>query len=146
MPVALDRRSEHYLAFLEAFACGFHPTQMELHRWLLLPVLTASPGELRDGLGQGHICRAIDRAHPAGPLNPGNVTQALKSAASLQAKLGTKPIVLEYERSSRSLVVVDPDFPVWLDVQDRGRLLAGLGLPAPEPARVGARRSGAVRG
>lgn len=68
---------------------------------------------------------------PAHEINPGNVTQALKSTASLQVKLGIKPIILDYDQSTRRLNVVDRGFLIWLGHQDRDRLLEAAGLPDP---------------
>ena len=46
-----------------------------------------------------------------GEINPGNITQALKSMASLQVKLGITPIILDYDQSTRKLNIVDRGFP-----------------------------------
>jgi len=105
-------------------------TALEMYRWLLLPVLQASPVELETGLTYGHISKVISAGHPAGKLNPGNVTQALQSTASLQvSKLRIKPIILDYDQSRRRLNVVDRGFLIWVGYQDTDSLMAAAGLP-----------------
>lgn len=127
----VDKQSARYNTFLQNFAGGFQETQLEMYRWLLLPVLIATPSELEEGLTYGHIRRTINVSHPTGEVNPGNITQALKSTASLQVKLGIKPIILDYDQSTRRLNVVDRGFLIWLGHQNRGDLLADADLPDP---------------
>lgn len=75
----------------------------------------------------------IQFVHPEkADLNPGNLTQALSSAASLKVKKDIKPIVLDYDHTRRRLHVVDRGFLIWLANQDRGELLDGVGLPRAE--------------
>ena len=74
----------------------------------------------------------ISANHPRGEINPGNVTQALQSTASLQvSKMKIKPIILDYDQSKRRLTVVDRGFLPWLGHQDRSELLVAAGLPEP---------------
>jgi hypothetical protein len=127
----VDQQSARYNTFLQNFAGGFQETQLEMYRWLLLPVLTATPSELEAGLTYGDIRRLINAHHSTGEVNPGNITQALKSTASLQVRLGIKPIILDYDQSTRRLNVVDRGFLIWLGHQDRAELLAEAGLPEP---------------
>ena len=48
-------------------------------------------------------------------LNPGNITQALQSTASLQVKKDIKPIILDYDQTNVRLNVVDKSFfLIWL--------------------------------
>lgn len=131
----VDKQSGRYRAFLQNFAEGFQETQLEMYRWLLLPVLIATPEELETGLSLGHIRRIIDENHPTGEVNAGNITQALKSTASLQVKVGIKPIILDYDQSTRRLKVVDRGFLIWLGHQDGAELLAEAQLPNPRDVR-----------
>jgi hypothetical protein len=129
----VDTQSARYNSFIQNFADGFMETALEMYRWLLLPVLEAKPKDLEAGLSYGHISREISANHPAGKINPGNVTQALQSTASLQvSKLGIKPIILDYDQSTRKLNVVDRGFLIWVGHQDKRELLAAAGLPASE--------------
>lgn len=135
----VDSQSARYNSFIQNFADGFQETELEMYRWLLLPVLHASPEELESGLTYGNIRRMISANHPKrtvttrnpeGEINPGNVTQALLSTASLQvSKMRIKPIILDYDQSRRRLNVVDRGFLIWLGHQDKTELLAAAGLP-----------------
>jgi hypothetical protein len=127
----VDEQSASYHSFLVNFADGFVTTELEMYRWLLYPILSASVDGLEQGLSYSHINNVLKGVHPRGEdLNPGNVTQALKSTASLQVgKMNIKPIILDYDQSSRRLGVVDRGFLVWLQYQDKNLLLDELGLP-----------------
>lgn len=127
----VDQQSARYNTFLDNFAGGFQETALEVYRWLLLPVLSATPEQLEGRLRLQDIRKQISAHHPLGEINSGNVTQALKSAATLQVKLGISPIVLDYDQSTRRLNVVDRGFLIWLSHQDRGELLEAAGLPIP---------------
>jgi hypothetical protein len=128
-------QSARYSSFIQNFAEGFQETELEMYRWLLLPVLTASPADLEAGLPYSHIRKTISASHPKGEINPGNVTQALQSTASLQvSRMKIKPIILDYDQSKRRLTVVDRGFLPWLGHQDRAELLDLAGLPAPTPS------------
>jgi hypothetical protein len=130
----VDEQSARYTAFLTRFAAGFMETELEMYKWLLYPVLRATPDGLERGLSLTDINRTLRRVHPRGDdLNPGNVTQALKSAASLQVQLGIKPLVLDYHESARRLSVVDRGFLIWVSYQDASELRAMVGLPQDEP-------------
>jgi hypothetical protein len=131
----VDKQSARYNTFLQNFAGGFQETLYEMHRWNLLPVLLATPAELEEGITYGHIRRTINASHPEGEVNPGNIIQALKSTASLQVKLGIKPIILDYDQSTRRLNVVDRGFLIWLGHQNRAHILADAELPDPRIER-----------
>lgn len=123
-------QSARYNAFLSGFAEGFMETSLEMYRCLLLPVILSEPVELERGVAYPEIRRTIDKYHPNGPINPGNLTQALKSTASLQSKLGLKPLVIDYNQSRRRLDIVDRSFLIWLQHQATDELLLICGLPA----------------
>lgn len=127
----VNQQNGRYMSFLTEFARGFQDTDLEMYRWLLYPVLTAHPSELRDGLSYRFIKDRIKSRHPRGAeLNPGNLTQALQNAAALQIKKGVKPLVFDYDETNLKLSVVDRGFPIWLRYQHQTQLLADLGLPS----------------
>ena len=129
----VDTQSARYSSFIQNFADGFQETELEMYRWLLLPVLVASPQDLESGLTYTQIRKLISAHHPKGEINPGNVTQALQSTASLQvSKMKIKPIILDFDQSKRRLTVVDRGFLPWLGHQDRSELLELAGLPKPQ--------------
>jgi len=131
----VDQQSARYNSFLQKFAQGFQETSLQMYRWLLLPILIATPEELEEGLTYAHIRRTIDANHPTGAVNAGNITQALKSTASLQVQHGITPIILDYDQSTRRLQVVDRGFLIWLGHQDRGALLAEAEVPDPRDSQ-----------
>jgi hypothetical protein len=134
----VDEQSARYNAFISRFASGFMATELEMYRWLLYPVLHATPVELERGISLTDINRTLRQVHPRGEeLNPGNVTQALKSAASLQVQLGIKPLILDYHQSARRLSVVDRGFLIWVSYQDKDDLLETAGLPTGEAEAKG---------
>ena len=127
---AVDQHTGRYNAFLHGFAEGFQGTALEMHKWLLYPILCASSSQLTAGLRQKEIRETLQRVHSQkAELNPGNVTQALQSCASLQVKKGVKPIVLDYDETNLRLRVVDRAFLIWLENQDRNDLLDSIGVP-----------------
>jgi len=126
---AVDAHSARYNDFIFNFANGFQKTELEMYRWLLWPVLNADVTDLERGLRYGDLRLTINDHHPRTPINPGNITQALSSTASLQVKLDVKPIILDYNQTSRLLNVVDRSFLIWIQHQDRKDLLALAELP-----------------
>lgn len=89
----VNQQTGRYNAFITLFASGFQETTLQMYKWLLYPVLTASGGELEDGLTYRHIRDVLRDRHPQGQeLNLGNLTQALQSAASLQVKRTSSPL------------------------------------------------------
>lgn len=129
----IDVSSARYRGFLGSFAEGFMDTELEMYRWLLYGVLTSTVESLESGLSFSPMRKLIDSAHPSAPINAGNLTQALKSTASLQiGKLRIKPIILDFDQTNRRLNVVDRSFLIWLEHQDRNELLELAGLPEME--------------
>jgi hypothetical protein len=125
----VNEQSARYNNFISRFSEGFMETELEMYKWLLLPVLTAQPDHLERGLMYAEMKEAIQGRHPRGKdLNLGNLTQALRSAASLQVRHGIRPLVLDYDESTRRLSVVDRGFLIWLGSQDRPALLTMAGL------------------
>jgi len=127
----VNQQTGRFNSFLTQFADGFQDTQLQMYRWILYPVLKAQRAVLEQGLRLNAIRKAMESKHPEGKsLNPGNVTQALQSAASLQVKKDIKPIILDYDQTNLRLDVVDKAFLIWLETQDRSALLALVDLPA----------------
>lgn len=100
----VNQQTGRFNSFITQFADGFQTTELEMHRWLLHPVLTGSVAELRQGIRYREIRNDLVTHHPSGSgLNPGNITQALQSSASLQAKKEIKPIILDYDQTNLRL-------------------------------------------
>ena len=126
----VGEQSARYDTFLSDVASGFQETQLEMHKWILLPVLMATSTQLEEGLTWNTMRKVIDANHPDSPVNPGNVTNSLRSIASLQLASKITPIILDYDQTRKRLDVVDRGFLIWLNYQDRSLLLESLGLPS----------------
>jgi hypothetical protein len=126
----VNQQTGRYNAFITLFATGFQETALQMYKWLLYPVLTASESGLEDGLTYRHMREVLRQHHPEGAaLNLGNLTQALRSTASLQVKKDIKPIVLDYDQTNLKLNVVDRGFLIWIANQNRKDLLELADLP-----------------
>lgn len=127
--MVVNQQTGRFNSFLAQFADGFQTTALGMYRWLLYPIITAKIDDLRGGLRLNDITKTLQSKHPNGKeLNPGNVTQALQSAAALQVKKSVKPLILDYDQTNLRLRVVDSGFLIWLDKQDRNGLLEMIGL------------------
>ncbi|MDM3855190.1 MAG: hypothetical protein PT120_09900 [Aphanizomenon gracile PMC649.10] len=120
----INQQNGRYLSFITNFSEGFQGTRLEMHKWLLYPVLTVTLDELQKGLPYARIREILQLHHPEGKaLNPGNLTQSLQSTASLQVKKDIKPIILDYDQTNRRLNIVDRGFLIWLAHQNKAELL-----------------------
>ena len=125
----VERQSARFSDFILNFSAGFGSTDLEMYKWLLVPVIATSAARLEKGIPYRRIRRILGRVHPRGTaLNAGNVTQALKGTASLQVQQGVKPLVLDYDQSLKRLNVVDRSFLIWLDQQIKSELLEAIDL------------------
>jgi len=123
-------QSARYNSFLINFSDGFQDTELQMHKWILYPVLSSTISELELGLKFKDIRATLQSVHPRGEkLNLGNVTQSLQSTASLQIKKNIMPIILDYDQTNRKLNVVDKGFLIWLQHQDIAELKDDLDLP-----------------
>ena len=126
----VNQQTGRYNSFITQFAAGFQDTSLNMYRWLLYPVLTASAADLQHGLRYRAMRDTLRAKHPEGnSLNVGNLTQALQATASLQVRKDIKPIILDYDQTNLSLNVVDRGFLIWLDNQNRNELLEMAELP-----------------
>ena len=126
----IQEQSGRYNTFISQYSTGFQETALEMHKWLLYPILTSSISNLSNGLTYRTIRSVLEDVHPSGKeLNRGNVTQALKAVSSLQQNKSIQPIILDYDESNLKLHVVDKGFLIWLAMQDRNELLALAELP-----------------
>jgi hypothetical protein len=126
----VNQQSGRYNSFLTQFAEGFQVTDLQMYRWLLYPIITSDIKVLQKGLRYRSMKEILWVKHPQGnDLNPGNLTQALQSAASLQVKKDIKPIVLDYDQTNLVLNVVDLGFLIWLSNQSTADLLDLVQLP-----------------
>lgn len=128
--IVVNQQTGRFNAFITLFSNGFQETALQMYKWLLYPILTASTVLLEDGLKYRYMRDLLRQHHPEREaLNLGNLTQALQSVASLQVKKDIKPIVLDYDQTNLKLNVVDKGFLIWLANQDIKELLERADLP-----------------
>jgi hypothetical protein len=126
----VDQHAGRYNKFISSFIDGFQPTELEMYKWILYALLTGDEEKLEKGFRRSEINDIIIGKHPRGnELNPGNLTQALTSIASLQVRAGITPIIVDYDSSNKRVNVVDKGFIIWLHNQDLNDLLNSAGLP-----------------
>ena len=123
----VDEQAGRYSAFVTNFSEGFQRTELEMYKWLLHAVVSADVKILERGLRRSQVAAAVKGSHPQGAaLNEGNITLALQSAASLQVNKNVRPIILDYDQTTKVLNVVDRSFLIWLAYQDRDELLGEI--------------------
>ena len=126
----VNQQGWRFNSFLTRFSEGFQDTTLDMHKWLLYPILISDVEKIDEGFKQSEIRNVLQRVHPRGEeLNSGNVTQSLQSSGSLQIKKDIKPIVLDYDQTNLRLNIVDKSFQIWLSKQYRNELLDLIGLP-----------------
>lgn len=125
----VGEQAGRYTAFITNFAEGFQKSGLEMYKWLIHAVINSERERLEVGLRRTDVAAAIKAVHPEGQgLNEGNITQALQNTASLQVLKKVRPIILDYDQTTRVLSVVDRSFLIWLAHQDNSELLAELAL------------------
>jgi hypothetical protein len=130
----VSQQTGRYKSFITQFSGGFQTTSLEMYKWLLYPLLIATSEKLEKGFLYRELRELLEQKHPNGEnLNPGNLTQALQSVASLQVKKNIKPIILDYDQTNLRLNIVDRGFIIWLNYQDRNELLKDADLPQDAP-------------
>lgn len=126
----VSQHSGRYSKFITTLVEGFQPTELEMYKWILYTLIVSDEEELENGLRRSDINDIILSKHPRGnDLNPGNLTQALTSIASLQVRSGITPIIIDYDSSTRKINVVDKGFIIWLHNQNQNEILKESGLP-----------------
>lgn len=126
----VSQHSGRYNKFISSLIEGFQPTELEMYKWILYAILMAEESELDKGLRRSELNDAITQKHPRGSdLNPGNLTQALTSIASLQVRSGITPIIIDYDSTSKKINIVDKGFIIWLHNQNKIDILTDAKLP-----------------
>ncbi len=126
----VSQHSGRYNKFISSLIEGFQPTELEMYKWILFAIIKAEESELNSGLRRSELNDVIIQQHPrGGDLNPGNLTQALTSIASLQVRSGITPIIIDYDSTSKKINIVDKGFIIWLHNQDINEILKEAKLP-----------------
>jgi hypothetical protein len=134
----VSEQTPRFNEFISLFSDGFEDTALQLHKWILLPILISSPDKLRGGLTIKEMEKIILLYHPLSEeLQFRHLKKALESAASLQALKGIKPIVLDYDRTAKRLRVVDSAFMIWLEHQKAIDILTLAGIKLYGPGKRG---------
>ena len=129
LKTVVEQQSGRYSAFITNFAEGFQATDLEMYKWILFSVLTTPLDVLESGLRRSQIAETLREHHPAGKkLNPGNLSQALQSMASLQVQKSIRPIIIDYDQTTRTLNIVDRSFLTWLSYQDVEEILKEMDI------------------
>lgn len=125
----VNDQAGRYQAFITNFAEGFQQTDYDMYRWIMYTILSVDYNQLESGVRRNTFSKVIKDSHPVGKkLNEGNITQALQSSASLQVTKNIRPIIMDYDQTTRVMNVVDRSFLIWLALQDRNQLLAEVGM------------------
>ncbi|MGE4480855.1 hypothetical protein [Acidocella sp.] len=125
----VNDQAGRYMAFITNFSEGFQQTDLEMYKWLTYAVLASTDSDLERGLRRNQISAIIKAKHPEGTrLNEGNITQALQSTATLQVQKSIRPIIFDYDQTTRVLTVVDRSFLIWLAHQNREELMGEIGV------------------
>lgn len=125
----ISQHSGRYNNLITNISEGFQVTELEMHKWIMYAILKSNIEKLENGLKRSEINTLLQAEHPRKQeLNPGNLTQALKSIASLQVKKNTIPIIIDYDSSNLKLNVVDKGFLIWLSDQNIEELIQEIGL------------------
>lgn len=126
----VSQHSGRYNKFISSLIEGFQPTELEMYKWILFAIIKAEESDLNSGLRRSELNEVIIQKHPRGSdLNPGNLTQALTSIASLQVRSGITPIIIDYDSTSKKINIVDKGFIIWLHNQDSIEILKEAKLP-----------------
>ena len=104
-----------------------------MYKWVAYVIIISAVDDLETGLRRQQVSALIKRKHPMRQqLNEGNITQALQNASSLQVQKSIRPIIFDYDQTTRVLNVVDRSFLIWLAHQNRSELLSELGIEADD--------------
>lgn len=125
----ISQHSGRYNSFLTSISDGFQATELEMYKWIIFSIISSSIEDLEKGIRRTIINSILQEHHPRKEeLNPGNLTQALKSISSLQVKKSITPIILDYDSSNLKVNVVDKGFLIWLKNQNREELFKDIGV------------------
>ena len=126
----IGQHSGRYNKFITSFSEGFQATELEMHKWILYAILTCGEEKMNSGIRRSDFTKVLEEKHPKGKdLNPGNLTQALNSVASLQVKKEITPIIVDYDTGAIKLNIVDKGFIIWLKNHSLNEVLESAGLP-----------------
>lgn len=119
----LSDQNARYFKFLSDFSAGFDQTDLELYKWILYGLLVMDKSVLEKGLASAALRREINTKHPrAKDVSQLKLQQALRKIVDLQAKIQVRPIVFEYDPTTRYIKIVDKSFLLWREYQSKVEL------------------------
>ena len=100
-----------YETFADNFVLGLRRLTegLEVYKYILQVITNATDEALESGLPRSEVLRQINNLATKG-IRQGDLTNALQRLERLQLKLGVKPLILTYSRSSQRVWVVDKSF------------------------------------
>lgn len=125
-----DTDKKQFEQDLMAFAAGLRKGNNHLYKWILFPVITATSGELQDGIPQTVVVRKIKARHHNNP-KASQILEALEKIEKLQKEKCSR-ILLSYGEDGKGghvLRIVDRTFRVWLFFRNREELCNAHDLP-----------------
>lgn len=127
----LSMQSGRYTKFLMAFSVGFQPTELDLYKWIMAPLIDLDEEHLRDGITAQAIRRYIEPKHHLGSqVSILKLVSALNRCVALQQEKNIRPIVIEYDTNRQRLKIVDKGFLLWRSFQERRTLIELADLEA----------------
>lgn len=127
-------QSGRYQNFLTQFIEGLVKSELEMYRWIAYVIINSSSSDLRRGLKAFEVFTRMQLVHPYRErLRFNNVLQAIKNIGKLQHQKKVQPVILDFDSSANLLRIVDSGFTLFLDSQDKQRLLEAIGLGVLPP-------------
>jgi hypothetical protein len=122
-----DDQAGRYRTFISKFSQGLSVTELEMYKWILWMVINSESQDLRNGIAPNIIFHKIREHHPKkNVLQQNNVTQAMERVQNVQFKHKLQPLILDY--SNGELSVVDANFLVYLNTQNKDELIELIGI------------------
>jgi len=127
-------QSGRYQNFLSQFIEGLVKSELEMYRWIAYVIINSSSSDLRKGLKAFEVFTRMQLVHPYRErLRFNNVLQVIKNIGKLQHLKKVQPVILDFDSSANLLRIVDSGFTLFLDSQDKQRLLETIGLGVLPP-------------
>ncbi|MFV5661589.1 hypothetical protein VXR58_15485 [Acinetobacter pittii] len=123
----LSDQNGRYFKFLTDFSAGFDQTDLDLYRWMLYGLIEIDKSILEKGLADAALKRLINEKHTKEISLP-KLHQALRKAVDLQVKIQVRPIIFEYDPTTRYIKIVDKSFLLWREYQEKTVLFEYAGL------------------
>mgnify|MGYP002743699731 FL=1 len=125
----INSNSRRYIDFIDIFSKGIRTRKLSLNKWVLRALIEEGVDKAEKGIALKELRQTISSKHPSGDAIASPLQSVLKNTLKVQVKNGIKPIVLEYDRRSRLLSVVDKTFLIWMRYADCSEVIEQIGFP-----------------